>query len=57
MESDQAQVELAMARDLARDSRSCLLCFERDPAHCHRRIVAGLVCEATGQDVTDLIVE
>jgi len=57
MESDQAQVELAMARDLARGSRACLLCFERDPAHCHRRIVAGLVCEATGQDVTDLIVE
>ncbi len=57
MTSDRAQAELAMARELARDSRACLLCFERDPAHCHRRIVAGLVCEATGQDVTDLMVE
>ena len=54
MTSDRAQSELAMARGLARDSRTCLLCFERDPATCHRRIVAGLVCEETGQDVTDL---
>jgi uncharacterized protein (DUF488 family) len=57
MTSDRAQAELAMARELARDSRACLLCFERDPAHCHRRIVAGLVCEATGQNVMDLTVE
>ena len=57
MTSDRAQAELAMARGLAVDSRSCLLCFERDPAHCHRRIVAGLVCEETGQDVTDLTVD
>lgn len=54
MTSDRAQAELAMAKGMARDSRACLLCFERDPAHCHRRIVAGLVCEETGQDVTDL---
>ena len=56
MTSDRAQVELAMAKDLVRDSKACLLCFERDPAHCHRRIVAGLVCEETGQTVADLIV-
>jgi uncharacterized protein (DUF488 family) len=55
MTSDRAQAELAMAKDLARDSRACLLCFERDPAHCHRQIVAGLVCEETGQAVTDLM--
>ena len=54
MTSDRAQSELAMAKGLARDSRTCLLCFERDPATCHRRIVAGLVCEETGQDVSDL---
>ena len=56
MTSDRAQVELAMAKDLVRDSKACLLCFERDPAHCHRRIVAGLVCEETGQTVADLAV-
>ena len=54
MTSDRAQSELAMAKGLARDSRTCLLCFERDPATCHRRIVARLVCEETGQDVSDL---
>ena len=56
MTSDRAQVELAMAKDLVRESKACLLCFERDPAHCHRRIVAGLVCEETGQTVADLAV-
>ena len=54
MLSDRAQAELAMATGMARDTRTCLLCFERDPAHCHRRIVAGLVCEETGQDIVDL---
>ncbi len=56
MLSDRAQAELAMAKGMACDTRACLLCFERDPAHCHRRIVAGLICEETGQDVSDLTV-
>jgi hypothetical protein len=57
MASDRAQAELAMARGMAAEARACLLCFERDPATCHRRIVAGLVCEETGQAVVDLIPE
>jgi uncharacterized protein (DUF488 family) len=56
MESDRARAELAMAKGMAREGRACLLCFEKDPAHCHRRIVAGLVCEETGQNVVDLTV-
>ena len=56
MASDRAQAELAMAKGMAREGRACLLCFEKDPATCHRRIVAGLVCEDTGQDVVDLMV-
>ena len=56
MTSDRAQAELAMAKGMARESRACLLCFEKDPATCHRRIVAGLVCEETGQHVVDLTV-
>ena len=56
MASDQAQAELAMAKGMAREGRACLLCFEKDPATCHRRIVARLVCEDTGQDVVDLTV-
>jgi uncharacterized protein (DUF488 family) len=26
----------------------CLLCYERDVAHCHRRRIAELICERTG---------
>ncbi len=33
----------------------CLLCYERDPAHCHRSRVAEIVQERTGARVTDLI--
>jgi len=40
MQSDRAQAELAQAKMLATDNRACLLCFERDHRHCHRRLVA-----------------
>ena len=56
MESDRAQAELTMARGMARDARACLLCFERDPATCHRRLVAEMVTAATGQRTVDLAV-
>jgi uncharacterized protein (DUF488 family) len=34
--------------------RVCLLCYERDVAHCHRRRIAELVCERVGIDVEHL---
>jgi uncharacterized protein (DUF488 family) len=34
--------------------RVCLLCYERDVAHCHRRRIAELVYERTGADVEHL---
>lgn len=34
--------------------RVCLLCYERDHAHCHRRRVAELVCEQVGTKVDHL---
>ena len=34
--------------------RICLLCYERDPAHCHRRRVAELMGERTGASVEHL---
>lgn len=37
--------------------RVCLLCFERDPAQCHRSRIAGIVHERTGVGVNDLIPE
>src|SRR5579871_1204099 len=41
----EAQLELAHAADLASDRPSALLCFEAEPAHCHRRIVARRLAE------------
>jgi uncharacterized protein (DUF488 family) len=54
MTSDHAQVALAQAAALARGARCCLLCFERDPACCHRSIVARMVRQTTGQAIIDL---
>lgn len=51
---DEPQAALAEATSLARDRRCCLLCFEQDPAHCHRRIVAEMIEAETGQSVEHL---
>ncbi len=32
----------------------CLLCYERDVDHCHRKRIAELVCERTGVNVEHL---
>ena len=34
--------------------RVCLLCYEREVAHCHRKRIAELVCERIGIDVEHL---
>lgn len=54
MTSDRSQAELAHARLFARERRSCLLCYERDPAQCHRRLVAEMVSAETGQIIEHL---
>jgi len=33
----------------------CLLCYERDVAHCHRRRIAELICERAGVRVEHLV--
>ena len=51
----EAQEQLALAADLVRQGRRiCLLCFEADPAHCHRRIVATALSELVRAPVVDL---
>jgi hypothetical protein len=37
--------------------RVCLLCFERDPAHCHRSRIAEVMHERTGAGVKNLMPE
>jgi uncharacterized protein (DUF488 family) len=54
MTSDRAQADLAQAKLLVREQRSCLLCFERDPYQCHRRLVAEMVSDETEQQIVHL---
>jgi uncharacterized protein (DUF488 family) len=45
MRTDAAQSDLRIAVELAKAGGSCLMCFERDPHHCHRTFVATAVCD------------
>ncbi|MDB5678127.1 DUF488 family protein [Sphingomonas bacterium] len=53
LELPEAQAEAAKMRDLAAEKPSALLCFERDPRHCHRTML--LREEGAGAEVVDLI--
>ena len=48
----EAQVQAAKMLELAADKPSALLCFERDPAICHRTLL--LAAEGQGAEVVDL---
>ena len=48
----EAQAEAAQMRDLAREKVSALLCYERDPTHCHRTLL--LEAEGEGMEVVNL---
>ena len=52
LELPEAQAQMAMLLDQAAESPSALLCYERDPKHCHR----SLLVEAAAPDaeVVDL---
>ncbi len=41
METSAARAELAALAELVGNRQVCILCFEADPAHCHRSIVAS----------------
>lgn len=53
--TDAAGEALKELETLARSQPVCLLCFERDPAVCHRRILAQRL-EAKGFKTVDLMV-
>lgn len=48
----EAQAQAAQMRALAAERPSALLCFERDPCHCHRTLL--LAAEGEGAPVIDL---
>jgi uncharacterized protein (DUF488 family) len=56
LKTAQAKEELdELATIVNSGRRVCLLCYERDVAHCHRRRVAELVCERTGVSAEHLL--
>lgn len=48
----ETQMQAAKMRELAAEKPSALLCFEREPAHCHRTLL--LAAEGEGMEVVDL---
>ena len=50
----EAQLELAQAREIARERPAALLCYEADAAHCHRRIVADRLARIETFEIEDL---
>ncbi|WP_419808299.1 DUF488 family protein [Sphingomonas sp.] len=53
LELPEAQAQAAVMLDLARAVPSALLCFERDPCHCHRTLLLAAV--GAGCEVVDLV--
>ena len=53
--TEPAQQELAALADIIRGGRRvCILCFEADPAHCHRTLVAQALAQLVPITVDDL---
>ena len=52
LELPEAQAAAAIMLGLAAETPSALLCFERDPKHCHRTLLLEAVGE--GAEVVDL---
>jgi uncharacterized protein (DUF488 family) len=53
-----AREELDVLTSLVRrGERICVLCYERNPAHCHRQRVAELMHERTGVAVEHLFAQ
>jgi uncharacterized protein (DUF488 family) len=44
--STEARSDLKLASNYALDGGTCLMCFERDPQTCHRKLVADAMCDA-----------
>lgn len=56
MSEDEAQDALEDLAQIVRSGRRvCLLCFEADPAHCHRNIVASMLGETMPLEIEHLV--
>ena len=56
LDSATARADLAAAAEMLGRECACLMCYERDPARCHRAIVAERLAALTGLAVRHLVV-
>lgn len=56
LDSPDGRAGLADAAAIASEAAACLMCLERDPAHCHRTMVAERLAER-GFDIVNLFVD
>ena len=56
LQTDLALIHMEAAAKLVRERATCLMCFEFDPATCHRSIVAGRLAQMTGLTIMPLAV-
>ncbi len=54
MATPEARADLDLAIDLLARQKGCLLCYEHDPADCHRTIVAQAIAARCGSAITPL---
>ena len=54
MAEPKAQMALREAAGIARERSAALLCYEADPAECHRRILARALEASDGFEICDL---
>ena len=53
--TSEAREQLDELTAIVKSSRPvCLLCYERDVEHCHRKRIAQLICERTGVSIEHL---
>lgn len=57
LRSEEAQKGLSFVMSAISESSSCLLCYERDPANCHRSMVAAAIAERVSVVVRHLGVQ
>ena len=57
LSTSDAQKALAHAGVISLTAKSCLLCYEREPKHCHRKVVADSLALSYNADVRHLFVE
>lgn len=54
LQEPEAQLALRQAAEVVREKAAALLCYEADPANCHRTILAKRLCGEIGCEIADL---